>query len=604
VAGLLLMVAGLVAAVPARADSFNWCDVLGQDFVTPVKDQGSTGECWAFSTVAALEAKYMITRNDPTYDPSFSEQQLVDAAMGTVEGGNPGPALQYFCSTGELPEQTVPFTGDAAPAGWSMPAGWQNQVCVATSCSGAMDADVAEMKSYLLQDGPIVATLETDNDWYYPSGGVFRGWHAALIVGYQDNPSISGGGYWILKNSWGTSWGNAGYGEIAYSVLGTGGGRDFYLLSGAAYVTGPLATAAWQGGSGAWSAGGSTNWTSGGSSYAWQNQETAAVFGAGGATNSIAVSGTAIAYGLTINPGATGYSFSGGALTLDHGGIVANESLSIGSPITIGAPQSWVTAAGKTLTVSGGVNTVISTLTVDGPGTTLIQGNIDDGGVINSLGATGGGVTKQGTGTLVLSGNNTYSGQTTLDGGTLELVGAGALNPLLTLGGFNIEAGTLLIDYAGQPDPAATIDSLLATGFTASWSTRRQWCSATAACNPGQYTVGWSDNTAASEITVAYTVLGDANLDGTVDVNDLTIVLSNFGGTDMSWGQGDFTYDGLVDINDLTIVLSNWGMSVGSSGSGATAVPEPSSVAMLLGVGVALAMAIGLGPTCRRRLNG
>ena len=49
-------------------------------------------------------------------------------------------------------------------------------------------------------------------------------------------------------------------------------------------------------------------------------------------------------------------------------GIVANESLSISSPITIVAPQSWVTAAGKTLTVSGGVNTVISTLTVDGPG--------------------------------------------------------------------------------------------------------------------------------------------------------------------------------------------------------------------------------------------
>ena len=103
---------------------------------------------------------------------------------------------------------------------------------------------------------------------------------------------------------------------------------------------------------------------------------------------------------------------------------------------------------------------------------------------------------------------------------------------------------------------------------------------------------------------MAYTVPGDANLDGTVDVNYLTIVLSNFGGTDMSWAEGDFTYDGLVDINDLTIVLSNWGMSVGSSGSGATAVPEPSSVAMLLGIGVALAVGIRgwrLGIRTRRR---
>ena len=58
---------------------------------------------------------------------------------------------------------------------------------------------------------------------------------------------------------------------------------------------------------------------------------------------------------------------------------------------------------------------------------------------------------------------------------------------------------------------------------------------------------------------------GDANLDHTVDINDLTIVLANYGrSTGMSWSTGEFTGDGTVDINDLTIVLANYGASFGA----------------------------------------
>ena len=76
------------------------------------------------------------------------------------------------------------------------------------------------------------------------------------------------------------------------------------------------------------------------------------------------------------------------------------------------------------------------------------------------------------------------------------------------------------------------------------------------------------------------TLPGDANLDGRVDVNDLTIVLSHFGQTGAAWAQGEFTGDGKVDVNDLTIVLANFGQSGGSS-AGMAAVPEPASMAML-----------------------
>ena len=78
---------------------------------------------------------------------------------------------------------------------------------------------------------------------------------------------------------------------------------------------------------------------------------------------------------------------------------------------------------------------------------------------------------------------------------------------------------------------------------------------------------------------------GDANLDGTVDINDLTIVLSNYGDTGTSWSQGDFTGDGTVDINDLSIVLSNFGTT---NGAGIKAVPEPSTFILLAIASVAI----------------
>jgi hypothetical protein len=79
------------------------------------------------------------------------------------------------------------------------------------------------------------------------------------------------------------------------------------------------------------------------------------------------------------------------------------------------------------------------------------------------------------------------------------------------------------------------------------------------------------------------TLPGDANSDGKVDINDLTIVLTNYNRTDgMSWRLGDFNIDNKVDINDLTIVLANYNQTLGSSAARAAAAPEPSSIALTL----------------------
>ena len=68
-----------------------------------------------------------------------------------------------------------------------------------------------------------------------------------------------------------------------------------------------------------------------------------------------------------------------------------------------------------------------------------------------------------------------------------------------------------------------------------------------------------------------------------MDINDLTIVLANFGQTGMAWSQGCMDGDpsGTVDMNDLTIVLSNYGYGV-TAAAGVKAVPEPASLVLLL----------------------
>ena len=79
------------------------------------------------------------------------------------------------------------------------------------------------------------------------------------------------------------------------------------------------------------------------------------------------------------------------------------------------------------------------------------------------------------------------------------------------------------------------------------------------------------------------TIPGDANLDGRVDINDLTIVLANYGKTGQTWTQGAMDGDptGTVNINDLTIVLASYGDTVAASGGRLTPAPEPRTLPLV-----------------------
>jgi fibronectin-binding autotransporter adhesin len=419
------------------ADSFDWRTVDGYNWNTSIKSQFG-GTCWDFSSCATLEAKYKLTRNDPSYDPDLSEQQIcweTSPDMGSTGGGWGTAVLEYSTTHGVVSETECPYQPDNPDTGvspyWPLASGWANRVWKSTSISTGFTDDTSTMKAYLKSCGPLLVGLWASHDLYTSVDDMIANYrspdssgydHQVSLVGYCDDSRVATGGYWIIKNSWGYSnttlgdYGNNGYYLIPYGNLEVH--NDISAITGAVYYTGAMATATWTGGAGAWALGNATKWNSG--AYAWENKETAATFsGAGGA---VTISGPAIAHGITISSGATGYTFSGGTLTVTAGGITANESTTISSPLFVGAPQTWTIASGKTMTI-GDLHTIISQLTVSGSGNMTVNGTIDGGGVINITGgAAPGNIVKSGSGALNLNGPANYSGNISATAGTLNFI--------------------------------------------------------------------------------------------------------------------------------------------------------------------------------------
>jgi C1A family cysteine protease len=209
-----------VGTAPA---SFDWRNVNGQNFISPVKDQGACGSCVAFGTNAAIDAAMRIAANLPLTAPhsdflqDLSEAQLFYCGGGScADGWYAHLALAYCKSNGLIGESFYPYTPGQQTC--NPPVGWQSQITKITTST--LLNSIQAMKETLSASGPLVVpSMRVYADFYTYTSGVYSwngtagyvGNHCICVVGYDDSQQA-----WICKNSWGTGWGIQGYFLIAY----------------------------------------------------------------------------------------------------------------------------------------------------------------------------------------------------------------------------------------------------------------------------------------------------------------------------------------------------------------------------------------------------
>jgi len=197
--------------------------------VADVKNQGSCGSCWAFSTVVSLEGQQAKKTGKLT---SLSEQNLVDCVKGEklpgddstccmgCQGGLMNDAFQYMIDhqSGELDtEAAYPYTGRAGTCAYDA----SKEGTKITKFTAIPAGDEDALLDAVSTVGPVSIAVDASIGWQLYFGGIMHPTlcssdpkkmdHGVAIVGYGTE---KGTDYWIVRNSWGASWGEHGYARI------------------------------------------------------------------------------------------------------------------------------------------------------------------------------------------------------------------------------------------------------------------------------------------------------------------------------------------------------------------------------------------------------
>jgi hypothetical protein len=238
-------------------------------YLTPVRNQNSCGSCWAFAAVGAYEGTYAMTNGQWAY---VSEQELLDctfADANCITGGWHEQAFLYMQHLGVIDANRYYYTGAKGACianfernyfvlNWGYVAQADNQI------TQAIPSDT-DLKAAILQHGPLATGVWTtgwdayrkfddsgnqNSSWYadYPDG-VFKGLksdndpthvdHEVVLVGWNDN--IGDHGAWIVRNSWGTLWGDSGYMYLQYGSNNIGFGASWVTVPPSSGISASLA---------------------------------------------------------------------------------------------------------------------------------------------------------------------------------------------------------------------------------------------------------------------------------------------------------------------------------------------------------------------------
>jgi autotransporter-associated beta strand protein len=364
----------------------------------------------------------------------------------------------------------------------------------------------------------------------------------------------------------------------------------------------PISGATWNG------SGSTSNWSTSanwGSTTLTPNAPLVFAGTTGLTPNNDSAAGTAYA-GITFNAGAGAFVIAGNAIDL-VGDIVNNSTNLQTINLSLALQQNTnFNASSGNLAIGGAVSGSYSLTKLGSHTLTLNAVNTYTGGTVVNAG------------TLVVGVNGALpNAPVNITGGTLQLGAGTGLARMTSLsisgaGVLDVNDNHFIITYTSS-DPISTIATYLHNGYNGgNWNGSGGIdTSAPLTVNGLSYGLGFADgkdgvvaSLSSGQIEVAYTLLGDANLDGVVNGEDFTILASNFNQTVTSWDQGDFNYDGYVNGEDFTLLAANFNQEAsGADSAGDVAaldafaaangislanVPEPSFTALagLLAIGV------------------
>jgi C1A family cysteine protease len=222
--------------VGASCESVDW---VSKGKVTPVKNQGGCGSCWAFSAVGCTESQYAIAHGTLN---SLSEQELVDCSgsygNAGCNGGWMDSAFKYIqANNGLALESDYKYT---ASDGSCKSSSYKHYNAI----SGYTDvsADNSDSLADAVCKGPVSIAIEADqSSFQFYSGGIISSGcgtgldHGVLAVGFGYDSS-AGMSYWKVKNSWGTGWGESGYVRICKDCGQNGNEGECGILMAPSYV--------------------------------------------------------------------------------------------------------------------------------------------------------------------------------------------------------------------------------------------------------------------------------------------------------------------------------------------------------------------------------